>query len=92
MKIKIATSYSDGELYILEGTDRAVKVVFGYSTGNETGLHNRLGTFAIAILGTLVDGEFIETDDCLGWDPDSDEVDWDAYAAWSEKACRELLS
>lgn len=94
-EIKMAATYDDGELYIHEASEAAVKVIYGYATGNQTGLHNELDTFAIARAGVMLDGEFIGSKEVLGWNPEEsedDEVDWEAYEAWVEEACQELLA
>jgi hypothetical protein len=64
--ITMIKQWDDGELYACEGYSAgsaAVKVVWGYSTGSDTGTHCHSGTFAEAVLGTL--------DDDLSFIPDT---------------------
>lgn len=53
---------SDCEVRALEGYgpgSSAVRVIWGYSNGSDTGLHNLIDSFALAELGILdEDGEF----------------------------------
>lgn len=61
-KIVTVKNYDDCEVRALEGYgpgSPAVKVIWGYSTGSDTGLHNLIDSFALAELGILDDnGDF----------------------------------
>lgn len=52
-KVRMMNQDDDSELYILDGTNKAVRIIMGYSTGSHTGLHCALDTFAMAELGTV---------------------------------------
>ena len=57
--ITMIKQWDDAELYALDGTNKAVKITWGFATGSDVGTHNSLNTFAIAELGTIdEDGEF----------------------------------
>jgi len=89
---------ADYEIYAREGYSLggpAVKVIWGFGGGTE----NELGTFAIAYLGSLdEDGDFdicegdIQGYDYDGWDPSSEDVDWDEYGKWISEFCQKALS
>lgn len=95
--ITMVKQWDDAELYVLDGTNKAVKIILGFATGSDVGIHNRLNTFAVAELGTLnEDGEFeaVCPEVERGWNPsdaDAEEVDWNEYGEWVTEVCKELL-
>ena len=60
-KITMTAQWDDAELYVMEGTNKAVKIIMGYSTGSDIGMHCFLDSFVMAQLGTVDDnGMFVE--------------------------------
>lgn len=89
-EIKMLKSYSDGELYQVDG--RYFLVTYGWATGSDTGQHNTLDTEVLISVWT---GGECEADklpalkDSGDWEPvegfdlerdGEGEVDWNAYA------------
>ncbi len=80
---------SDAEIYDVHGT--YYKVVWGYSTGSDTGLHNQFGTdvcvykwagedCAVDELPGVMDSDW-EVVEGFDFEVNADgEVDWEAYA------------
>lgn len=97
-KIKLYKDMGDAEVYILEGTDKAVKVEWNFATGSDVGVHNRYNSYAVAELGAIdEDGEFAdEVEDYIlfnpDWDEETDSDDaFDELEAWKEEAVKKLL-
>lgn len=58
--ITMVKEWDDGQLYKLNGTNKGVRIIWGYAT-NGTGMHLWNDAWAIAELGTVDDdGEFEE--------------------------------